>query len=365
VEISWLGGIRVPYSLMLFVATAIVTLALTPAARRLSVRLGAFDHPGPRRVHREPVPKLGGLAMAVAILVAAWAAYELPGPLRIIDPRPLMGYTLAGLLVLALGIFDDVRGAPPAVKLIVQAAAAVILTEFGLGIPAISLPFVGEIPSGIFNVPLTIAWVLMVTNSINLIDGLDGLAAGTVFIAAMTLWWIGRAHMDIYVMFLTALVAGSTLGFLRENFPPARIFMGDTGSQFLGFTLATISLVDNRKGAATITLLLPLVAMGVPILDSALAFARRALSGRSVFVADAGHLHHRLLRIGLSQRSAVLVLWYVCAYLGVMAVVLSALPRNYGWFVVALLAMGIYLAIQVLEFVDRQLSRGDPPSDRR
>ena len=271
-----------------------------------------------------------------------------------------MGYSLASLLIVALGLLDDLRGAPPPVKLVVQAAAAIILTLFGLGIPMVSLPFSGRVPSGIFNVPLTIGWVLLVTNAINLIDGLDGLAAGAVFIASMTLWWVGRTHQDIYVMFLTAILAGATLGFLRQNFPPAKIFMSDTGSQFLGFTLATLSLIDNRKGTATITLLFPLVVMGVPVLDSALAFVRRLLRGRSVFHADSGHIHHRLLRIGLSQRSAVLVLWYVCAYLGVMAVVLAALPRGYTWFLLALLAMGLYLAFEVLEFVDRRVHRSDP-----
>jgi UDP-GlcNAc:undecaprenyl-phosphate/decaprenyl-phosphate GlcNAc-1-phosphate transferase len=365
VEVSWLGGVRIPYSLILFLAAAALTLGMTPGARWLALRLGTLDHPGPRRVHLEPVPKLGGLAMAIAILAVAWGAYLLPGPVHVIDPRPLMGFTIAGLVILALGIADDVRGASPVVKIVVQSAAAVILTRFGLGISMVSLPFGHDIPSGIMNVPLTIAWVLLVTNAINLIDGLDGLAAGTVFIASMTLWWVGRGHQDIYVMFMTAILAGSTLGFLRYNFPPARVFMGDTGSQFLGFALATISLIDNRKGTATITLLFPLVTMGVPILDGILAFGRRALDGRSVFVADAGHLHHRLLRIGLSKRSAVLVLWYVCAYLGVMAVVLSALPRHYAWFVLVLLAMGIYLAIQVLEFVDRQIQKYGPPSAGR
>ena len=365
-EISWLGGFRIPYSLILFVVSALLTLALTPAVRALALGLGALDHPGPRRVHQSPVPKLGGLAMAISVLAVVWAAYLLPGPVGgVIDPRPLIGFSIAGLVILALGIYDDLRGAPPALKLIVQALAAVILTQFGLGIAQITLPFTGEIGTGVMSVPLTIGWILLVTNAINLIDGLDGLAAGTVLIASMTLWCVGRMHTDIYVLFLTAVLAGSALGFLRYNFPPARVFMGDTGSQFLGFALATISLVDNRKGAATITLLFPLVTMGVPILDGLLAFGRRALSGHSVFVADAGHIHHRLLRIGLSQRSAVLVLWYVGVYLGVMAVMISALPRAYGWLVVALLAMGIYLAIQALEFVDRRIQRVDRHSSTR
>jgi UDP-GlcNAc:undecaprenyl-phosphate GlcNAc-1-phosphate transferase len=362
VILPWLGGIRVPYSLLLFVASALLTLALTPVARALALRLQAVDLPGPRRVHLVPVPKLGGLAMAIAVLAVVWAAYRMPrSPLEFIDPRPLMGLTVAGLVILALGIVDDVRGAKPPVKIVFQTVAALILAWFGLGIPVVALPFVGEIGTGFMNLPLTITWVLLVTNAINLIDGLDGLAAGTVFIASMTLWWVGRSHADVYVMFMTAALAGATLGFLRYNFPPARVFMGDTGSQFLGFTLAAVSLIDNRKQAAAITLLLPLVAIGLPILDGLLALGRRASSGRSVFLADAGHIHHRLLGIGLSQRTVVLLLWYVCAYLGVTAVVLAALPHRYSWFVLVLLVMGIYIAIQVLEFVDRQIRKREPP----
>ena len=360
--VSWLGGVRIPYSLLLFVASALLTLALTPVARALALRVQALDHPEPRRVHTTPLPKLGGLAMAVAVVAVVWAAYRLPGgPLEFIDPRPLMGFTLAGVVIVVLGIVDDLRGAKPPVKIVFQTVAALILAWFGLGIPVVALPFVGEIGTGFMNVPLTIAWVLLVTNAINLIDGLDGLAAGTVFIASMTLWWVGRTHADIYVMFMTAALAGATLGFLRYNFPPARVFMGDTGSQFLGFTLAAVSLIDNRKQAAAITLLLPLVAIGLPILDGLLALGRRASSGRSVFLADAGHIHHRLLRVGLSQRTVVLLLWYVCAYLGVTAVVLAALPHQYAWFVLGLLVMGIFIAVRVLEFVDRQIQRREPP----
>ncbi len=357
----YLFGVRIPYSLILFVAACLLTLLLTPIVRALAVSSGALDQPGPRRIHREPVPTLGGLAMAAAVLGVAWAACLLPGPVASLGLRPLLGLTLASLPVLALGMIDDLRHLAPPVKLAAQAAAALILVLFGYGIPVLSNPFGGPIHSGPLNAPLTVAWVLLVANAINLIDGLDGLAAGTVFIASMTLWWVGRSHGDLYVMFLAAVLAGSTLGFLRHNFPPARIFMGDTGSQFLGLVLAAASLIENRKGTVTITLLFPLVAMGVPILDSALAFARRLVNRQPVFRGDAEHIHHRLLRIGLSPRRALLVLWYLCAYLGVMAVVVEALPHNRTWLVLALLAMGLYLAFQVLEFVDRRLSeRGGP-----
>jgi UDP-GlcNAc:undecaprenyl-phosphate GlcNAc-1-phosphate transferase len=353
------AAVRIPFSLILFVMSLVFSLLVTPCVIVLARRWGAMDHPGPRRIHEAPVPTLGGLAMAISVLAACWLAFRIPGPVRDqgVDMGPLLGFTLACVPILILGALDDLKGTSPLVKLIFQAAAAVILTRFGLGIPLISLLFRGGLPTGLFNVPLTIGWVLIVTNAINLVDGLDGLAAGAVFIASMSLWWIGRSHLDIYVMFVTAALAGAALGFLRFNFPPARIFMGDTGSHFLGLALATVSLIDNRKGATTVTLLFPLVAMGVPILDSVLAFFRRLAGRQPVFRGDSEHIHHRLLRIGLSKRSALFVLWYLCAYLGVMAILLSALPRQYTWFVLVLLVMGLYLAFEVLEFVDRREPR--------
>jgi UDP-GlcNAc:undecaprenyl-phosphate GlcNAc-1-phosphate transferase len=361
VEFSLLGSaFRVPYSLILFLAALLATLLLTPLVRALALRLGALDHPGPRRVHHQAVPSLGGLAMGAAVLGVAWASYFTHEPVRALGGQPLIGLTLASVVMLAVGIVDDIRGLSPTLKLGGQAIAAAVLVLFGFGIPSITTPFGdGEIPTGVFDVALTIGWVLLVTNAINLIDGLDGLAAGAVLIAAMTLWWVGRSHADLYVMFLTACLAGSTLGFLRYNFPPARIFMGDTGSQFLGVMLAGMSLLENRKGTTTITLLFPLVAMGVPIVDSVLAFVRRVMSRRPPFRADSEHIHHRLLRIGLPPRTALLVLWYLCVYLGVMAVVVEVLPRHYSWLVLALLAMGLFLAFEVLEFVDRRRARAE------
>jgi UDP-GlcNAc:undecaprenyl-phosphate GlcNAc-1-phosphate transferase len=245
----------------------------------------------------------------------------------------------------------------------VQAASALILVAWGFGVPLLTNPLGGELRTGWLDVPLTVLWVVVVINAINLIDGLDGLAAGVVLIASMTLWWVGRNHADFYVMFLSAPLAGATLGFLRYNFPPARVFMGDTGSQFLGLTLAAISLLENRKGTATVTLLFPLVALAVPIADSVIAFVRRALAGRPVWHADSEHIHHRLLRLGLSPRAALLVLWYLSLYFGILAVVLSALPRTYGWLLLALLAMGLFFAFQVLEFIDRRIPRNDRRED--
>ncbi len=354
---------RIPYSLLLALAALVVTLLVTPLVIRLARRLGALDHPGPRRIHARPVPTMGGLALAVAVLGVAWAARLLPGPAQMLELRPLLGLTLAALPILALGMVDDARGVGPWAKLAVQTVAALVLVSFGYGVPLVTSPFGGAVATGVLDAPLTVAWVLIVINAINLIDGLDGLASGAVLIASMSLWWVARTHGDFYVMFVCSLTAGATLGFLRHNFPPARVFMGDTGSQFLGLVLATASLLENRKGTAAVTLLFPLVAMGLPIADSVLAFARRAVRGAPVFRPDSEHIHHRLLRLGLSPRNALYVLWYLCLYLGVMAVVLAALPREYAWMMLGLLALGLLFAFEVLEFIDRKLGgrRPDPP----
>ncbi|HEY6868077.1 MAG TPA: MraY family glycosyltransferase [Candidatus Eisenbacteria bacterium] len=346
-----------PYSLSLALAALALTLVATPLVMSLARRLGALDRPGGRRLHREPVPTLGGLALIAAVLGVAWAARALPGPASALDARPLLGLTLAAIPIVALGVRDDLVGVTPWVKLVVQACAAMVLVLFGYGIPLISNPFGGSFASGWLGIPLTVAWVIVVVNAVNLIDGLDGLASGAVLIAAASLWWVSRAHSDFYVMFFASLLIGATFGFLRYNFPPARVFMGDTGSQFLGLTLAAVSLLQNRKGTAAVTLLFPLVALGLPIADGALAFARRALGGQPVFRPDTGHIHHRLVRLGLSERGAVISLWYLCACFGAMAIVLDQLPRGYALLLIALLGIGLLVAFEVLESIDRNLVR--------
>jgi UDP-GlcNAc:undecaprenyl-phosphate GlcNAc-1-phosphate transferase len=186
-----------------------------------------------------------------------------------------------------------------------------------------------------------------------------------VLISSASLWFVGRSHNDFYVMFVSSCLIGATIGFLRYNFPPARVFMGDTGSQFLGLVLAAVSLLESRKGTATMTLLFPLVAMAIPIADSVIAFLRRTIAGKPVFRPDAEHIHHRLLRLGLSQRNVLLVIWFLCVYCGVMAIVLAALPSAYAMMLALILAAGLFFAFEVLEFIDRKLSERnghEPPS---
>jgi UDP-GlcNAc:undecaprenyl-phosphate GlcNAc-1-phosphate transferase len=356
--------VRIPYSLELALGAGAIVAMTTPLAMRLARRIGAIAQPGPRHVHQEPVPRLGGLAMALGVLGSLWVAFALPGPARQLDLQPLMGLTLASIPILLLGLVDDARGAPPLAKLGVQVCAALVLASYGFGVPRLTNPLGGELATGWLGVPLTVFWVVLVTNAINLIDGLDGLASGVVLIAAMTLWWVGRHHDDFYVMFLTAPLAGATFGFLFWNFPSARVFMGDTGSQFLGLALAAASLLENRKGTATVTLLFPLVALGVPIADGVLAFSRRLLHRKPVFHADSGHIHHRLLHLGLSPLTAVIALWTLSSALGGVAILLSGQPRRFGWTVLIVLAIALFVAFEILEALDRnrpeERDRGTP-----
>ncbi len=337
-----------PYSLRLALGAFVVALLATPLVMVLARRAGALDRPSPRRIHHEPTPTLGGIAFVLAVLGIAWLARAVPGPARDLDVRPLLGLTLAAIPLLALGIVDDLRGTNPWTKLAVQACAALVLVHFGYGVPLITNPFGPAFESGFLSGPLAVLWVLIVVNAINLIDGLDGLASGVVLIASATLWWVGRLHADFYVMFFSSLLIGSTLGFLRWNFPPARVFMGDTGSHFLGLTLAAVSLLENRKETAAMTLLLPLVAMGVPIADGARAFLRRLRSGQPVFRADTQHIHHRLLGLGLGPRHALLVLWGLCAMSGLAAVLLASLPRRLSFLAVIVLAVTLVVAAETL-----------------
>jgi len=336
----------------LALATFALALVLTPLVRSWAVRAGFVDHPGTRKVHKQPMPTGGGFAVAAAFLAGLWASSLLPGAP---GPDVLHGLTAVGLITLVLGWLDDRFGVPGVLKLLVQAGCGMLLHSFGFGIDKLTNPLGGPpIQLAGSGMLVDVVWVLAITNAINLSDGLDGLAAGTVAISAMALIAVAANHADGQVVWVGALLVGASLGFLRSNFPPAKLFLGDTGSQFLGMMMAALALIENNKGPAAVTLLLPIVAMGLPLVDSTLAFLRRR--GR-IFRADQEHLHHRLLHLGLTQRQAVSLLYFGCAYLGIAAYALSLLPRNAVLLVLILLAMGLWLALETLRFIDRRIPR--------
>src|SRR5581483_11238837 len=267
------------------VAFAVVVL-LTPAVGGMARRLGIVDVPGGRRVNQLPVPRLGGLALFLGLLVPALAFLKASHENR--------GLLLGAAVAVTVGIVDDFRGLPWYGKLGGQVAAAGVLTGFGVWVDRFTFPILGvhTLPSGV-GIPLTIVWVVAIMNMVNFLDGLDGLAAGVAAIAGLTFSVIALSLGKPDAAILSAIVFGACLGFLRHNFYPARIFMGDSGALLLGYVLATVSVQGLLKTAATVALFFPLLVLAVPILDTSFVIARRLKYRRPVYRADRTHLHHR------------------------------------------------------------------------
>jgi UDP-GlcNAc:undecaprenyl-phosphate/decaprenyl-phosphate GlcNAc-1-phosphate transferase len=314
-----------------FLIALAISAALTPAVRRIAIAAGALDEAGGRRVHTGRIPRLGGLAVALAFFVPLFALFLMDsslGRLFFEDKRRFVGLGVGSVVVLGLGVWDDLRGTRARQKLLFQCLAAFIAWWGGYGIDAVALPYVGVVYFGWLSLPMTIFWFVGVINALNLIDGLDGLAAGIAFFACITNLVVGTMNDSVLVMLLSAALGGGLLGFLMYNFNPASIFMGDTGSMFLGFILAATSLLGSTiKSSTAVSILVPIIALGVPITDVVWALARRLRARRSIFSADRGHIHHRLLDLGLSQRRAVIILYGASLALTVVATGF-ALGRN-------------------------------------
>ncbi len=297
----------------------ICSLLLTPVTMRLAHAAGVLDHPHARRVHTHATPRWGGLAMYASFIITVFILAVFQPTL--LNPR-VAGILIGGGLITALGALDDKFDVPAKVKLLGQIVAAAILTLPIFGV-RMQVAFDVNLANGLAHIPLwvewtgyalTVLWVVAITNTINLIDGLDGLAAGVSGLAALTFVTIGVALKGTYgEAMLAAAVVGICLGFLRYNFYPARVFMGDAGSHFLGFTIAALSVLQNWKIAAGITLAVPILILAVPIFDTTFAIVRRLRRGQPIFSPDKGHLHHRLLNMGLNQRTVVLCIYLLTA----------------------------------------------------
>jgi UDP-GlcNAc:undecaprenyl-phosphate GlcNAc-1-phosphate transferase len=310
-----------------FAVSTVVCGALTPVVRRLAYRVGALSQPGGRHVHERPTPRLGGLAIFIAFFAPLIGLFFVDSPVAQMftsEPKKVIGLFLGGLLMCGVGVVDDTRGLRAAYKFLAQIAAGVLAFECGFEIRAISLPLVGELSMGIFAAPVTVIWIVGLINAVNLIDGLDGLAAGVVFFAAVTNLVVGLVAGADFVCFLMASMLGAVFAFLFFNFNPARIFMGDSGSYFLGYVLAVTSLTGaSQKASTAVALLAPVVALGVPIFDTLFTMLRRFLERRPLFSPDRGHIHHRLLDMGLTHRRAVLIIYGVSVVLTGLAIAIS------------------------------------------
>jgi UDP-GlcNAc:undecaprenyl-phosphate GlcNAc-1-phosphate transferase len=342
--------------LILALTAAGLTLAVTPLVRALAVGLGAVDVPAARRVHRAPVPRLGG----VAILIGGGAALAF-APLLGVPALDLLaargwhlGWLLAGVLVVTTaGIVDDIRGLDPLPKLAWQGAAAALAIAGGYGLRGATNPFTGGfIEFGAAGVLATLVWILVITNAFNLIDGLDGLAAGVAMIASATLLIVAVSEDRVDAACLWATLLGALAGFLRYNFNPASIFLGDSGSLLIGYLLAVLSLQSLQKGATAVVVLVPMLALGLPIMEVVLTLIRRTLvSGlASVFRADREHIHHRLVATGMTQRSAVLTLYAVCVAFSALAFLAVAAQGPLNAVVVGVAALATAAGIRALGY---------------
>jgi UDP-GlcNAc:undecaprenyl-phosphate GlcNAc-1-phosphate transferase len=330
------GHLEVVYGAV--VACALVLL-LTPAVAGMARRLGAVDLPDERRLHRIPVPRLGGLALFFGVIVPALAFADLS--------RSVRGLLVGAAVATVVGAIDDFRGLRWWEKLGGQVVAASIPTIFGVWVDRFTFPILGihELPSWV-GIPLTVIWIVAIMNMVNFLDGLDGLAAGVCGIAGFTFAVIALSLGKPTAAILSAVVFGAALGFLRHNFFPARIFMGDSGAMLLGFTLATISVEGLLKTAATVALFFPLLVLAVPILDTGFVVAKRLKYRQPVYAADRTHLHHRFINIGFTQRRAVLYLYFWVASLAAAALATRFLHfRRHGewhpWPTLAAAAIGL------------------------
>ncbi len=310
--------------LLTFLVAFLVTYFATPVVKIFASRIRAVDIPNDRKVHILPVPRLGGLAIYIGFLAAVLAALFLAEATGIkIGRQVILGILLGGTLLTLVGMRDDIKNLRPTTKLAWQIAAALLVIFFGIEISFISNPFDGIWPIGIFAVPLTLIWVVGITNAINLIDGLDGLAAGVTAISSLALFFVAlRTHQIGAAVLMLALV-GATLGFLRYNFFPASVFLGDSGSMFLGFVLATSSVIGVLKTTLVVALVVPVIILGVPIFDTLFAIGRRLKAGKHPFEADDRHIHHMLLRAGFNKREAVLAIYIACFLLSIIAVAMA------------------------------------------
>lgn len=312
---------------LLFIISAVASLILTPLVRRACERFGLLDVPRDgRRVHRLSVPHLGGVAIFAAMLSALAVLFFIHNLLTetlFADRSKLLAILAPATLMLLFGVYDDLRGTNARLKFLVQALAGVLFCVLGGRIVALSLPLVGSVElHPVLGYALTILWTIGISNAFNLIDGIDGLAAGASLFAALVMLVVSLILGPPLVTVMAVVLCGSLIGFLRYNFNPASIFLGDSGALFIGFTLAALSVQGMQKASTAVAVAIPLLAFGLPVFDTGFSMVRRFISGRPIFDGDREHVHHMLLARGWSQRRVALVLYAACAVFGLLALLL-------------------------------------------
>lgn len=336
-----------------FLSAALISFLLTRVVRNLANARGWVSLPAAgRHIHRDPVPRLGGVAIFIAFTVVAGFLIAVPRILGVgasLSARTIACILGSATLVFLLGLYDDFRPLKAGVKFAVQAVAGALLFFAGFGVFNIPLLF-GSYNIGWLALPITILWVLWITNAFNLLDGVDGLAAGSALFSTLTVFVVSLVSGNFLVSSLTLALAGAILGFLRFNFNPATIFLGDCGSLFVGFMLSALALAGAQKGSTIVAVAIPVVSFGLPVLETVLSVFRRFLSGKPLFTADRGHIHHKLLQLGWSQHQVVFILYVVSAICGLLSLFLLNPSGPTVGIVLFVIFAGVWLGVQQLGY---------------
>lgn len=335
-------------SLFAFILALAVAFAFTPAVKMLAIRIKAVDVPRDnRRMHKVPIPRMGGLAIFAGFLISSILFLPLTGQFRAI--------LIGALVLVVLGIIDDIVALDAKIKFVGQTVAALIPALSGVVIQGFGNPFIEHdyVPLGILAIPITVIWIVGITNAVNFIDGLDGLACGVSAIATVTMLVIAILFSEVQVALMMAALAGACLGFLPYNMNPAKIFMGDTGAMFLGYTLAVASIQGLFKFYAVISFAVPFILLGLPIFDTGFAIVRRILRGQSPLQADRGHVHHRLIDLGFDQKQSVAILYAFSALMGLTAVILARTNESRLIFLALAILVCFFLAMSLMTFEKR------------
>lgn len=325
------------------------SILLTPLVKKLAFIVGATDKPNKRKVHQKIMPRLGGLAIFISFIIGV--LFLKPNQFLPFDEHYHWPIVFGCIVIILTGVVDDIKEISPKIKMAGQILAAFMVVVIGdLKVEFINLPFGGEINFGIMSIPLTMLWIVGITNAINLIDGLDGLAGGVSTIALLTIAAMAGVMGQPYVMIMALIVAVSTTGFLFYNFYPAKIFMGDTGALFLGFIISVLSLL-GFKGITFISLIIPVIILGVPISDTFFAIVRRLVNKQPLSAPDKSHMHHCLLKAGFSHRQAVLLIYTMSTIFGLAAFIFSQATVWGSLIVIAALILTIEFIVEKIGLV--------------
>ena len=324
--------------IMVFAMSFGIVLFLTPWSRKVSVKLGAIDQPKARGMHKEPIPRLGGIAIVLGFMATMAVVAIFMNELRTLE---FLGFVIGALIIVGLGILDDIKNLRAGLKFVVQIVAALVVVATGTRIDFIGWPFVEVFEY--LSIPITIFWIVGMINALNFIDGVDGLAAGVSSIAAIFLTVLCIMTGSPLAVVFTATLAGSCLGFLPRNFSPADVIMGDTGATFLGYVLAVSSIIGVYKSYALLSVAIVGFAIALPIMDAIFVIVRRTLSGKSAMVADRGHLHHKLIDMGYSHKQTVIISYIISILCGGIAILIAI--RDIRAVIIALVSLFVIFAI--------------------